>query len=75
MNNKPKYAGWVIAIGALIGAIAGALAGNMGLWLALGVAIGLAIGFSSRRKVTDCPQCEEVHRTHELRGRANSQVG
>jgi len=64
MKGKPKYAGWVIAMGAMVGAIAGAMAGNMGVWLAVGVAIGLAVGFSSRRKATDCPECSELHRSH-----------
>ncbi|HKD59460.1 MAG TPA: hypothetical protein VKB47_03315 [Terracidiphilus sp.] len=74
MNRKPKYAGLGIALGAALGAVAGALAGNMGVWLAIGVAIGLAIGFSARRKTRDCPACEQLHRTHELRSGANSQV-
>jgi hypothetical protein len=75
MNRKPKYAGLGIALGAALGAVAGVIAGNMGVWLAIGVAIGLMIGLSSRRKALDCPQCEEIHRAHEPRSRANSQVG
>jgi len=75
MNRKPKYAGLGIALGAALGAVAGVIAGNMGVWLAIGVAIGLVIGLSSRRKSTECPQCEALHRTHELGSRANSQVG
>jgi hypothetical protein len=75
MNRKPKFAGLAIALGAALGAVAGAMSGNMGVWLAAGVAIGLAIGMSARRKTPDCPQCEVLHRTHELRGRTNSQVG
>ncbi len=75
MNRKPKYAGLGIALGAGLGAVAGVIAGNMGVWLAIGVAIGLVIGLSSRRKSTECPQCEAMHRTHELGSRANSQVG
>ena len=75
MNRKPKYAGLGIALGAALGAVAGVMAGNMGVWLAIGVAIGLVIGLSSRRKPTECPQCEETHRGHEMRSRANSQVG
>lgn len=75
MNRKPKYAGLGIALGAALGAVAGAMAGNMGMWLAIGVAIGLVIGLSSRRKAVDCPECEALHRAHELRSRANSQVG
>jgi hypothetical protein len=75
MNRKPKYAGLGIALGAGLGAIAGVMAGNMGVWLAIGVAIGLVLGLSSRRKSTECPQCEAMHRTHALGNRANSQVG
>ena len=75
MNHKPKNAGRGLALGAALGAVAGAMAGNMGVWLAIGVAIGLVIGLSSRRKPTECPQCEAIHREHELGSRANSQVG
>jgi hypothetical protein len=75
MTSKSKYAGLGIALGAALGAVAGVMAGNMGVWLAVGVAIGLVIGLSSRRKATGCPQCEAMHRTHELGSRANSQVG
>ena len=62
-------------MGAALGAVAGAMAGNIGVWLAIGVAIGMAIGLSVRRKTPDCPECEALHRAHELRSRANSQVG
>jgi hypothetical protein len=31
------------------------------------VAIGIVIGGSIRRKGTDCPQCAEIHRAHEVR--------
>ena len=65
MNRKPKYAGLGIALGAALGAVAGVMAGNMGVWLAIGVAIGLVIGLSSRRKATECPECEAIHRAHE----------
>ena len=75
MNRKPKYAGLGITLGAGLGAVAGVIAGNMGVWLAIGVAIGLLIGLSSRRKPTECPECEAIHRSHELSNRANSQVG
>jgi hypothetical protein len=75
MTSKPKYAGWGIALGAALGAVAGVLAGNMGVWLAIGVAIGVVIGFSSRRKPTECPECEAIHRSHDLSNRANSRVG
>jgi hypothetical protein len=75
MTSKPKYAGLGIALGAGLGAVAGVIAGNMGVWLAIGVAIGLVIGLSSRRKSAECPQCEAIHRGHELGNRGNSQVG
>src|SRR3954465_9564559 len=75
MNHKQKYAGWGIALGAALGAAAGAMAGNTGVWLAIGVAIGLLIGLSSRRKTQDCPHCEQIHRTHDLKNGANQQVG
>ena len=75
MNRKPKYAGLGIALGAALGAVAGVMAGNMGVRLAIGVAIGLVIGLSSRRRSIECPQCEAIHRGHELGNRANSQVG
>jgi hypothetical protein len=63
MTNKPKYAG----LGIALGAVAGVLAGNMGMWLAIGVAIGVAIGASVRRKKTGCPECEAMHRIHEMK--------
>lgn len=75
MNRKPKFAGLGIALGAALGAIAGVIAGNMGVWLAIGVAIGLTIGLSARRKATECPECEAIHRAHQPGNRANSQVG
>jgi lipoprotein signal peptidase len=65
--NKPKYTGLGITLGAALGAVFGVLAGHMGIWLALGVAIGLLIGTSLRRKETECPQCAQIHRAHELR--------
>ena len=74
MNRKPKFAGLGIALGAGLGAVAGAIAGNMGVWLAIGVAIGLLIGISARRKPTECPQCEALHRTHDVSNSANTQV-
>jgi predicted lysophospholipase L1 biosynthesis ABC-type transport system permease subunit len=67
MTNKSKHAGLGIALGAALGAVFGVLAGNMGVWLAIGVVIGMVIGASFRRKATDCPQCAQVHRAHELR--------
>jgi hypothetical protein len=67
MTYKSKPAGLSIALGAALGAVFGVLAGNMGVWLAIGVAIGVLIGASMRRKPTDCPQCAQVHREHEMR--------
>jgi hypothetical protein len=67
MTNKPKYAGLGIALGAALGAVFGVLAGNMGVWLAIGIVIGMLIGASFRRKSTECPQCAQIHRAHELR--------
>ena len=65
--NKPKHADLGIALGAALGAVFGVVAGNIGVWLAAGVAIGVLIGASFRRKTTECPQCAQVHRAHELR--------
>ena len=67
MTNKSKLNGLGIALGAALGAVFGVLAGHMGIWLAIGVAIGLVIGASFRRKATECPQCAQIHRAHELR--------
>jgi len=67
MTNKSKHAGLGIALGALLGAVFGVLAGNMGVWLVIGVAIGVLIGASIPRKSSDCPQCAQIHRAHELR--------
>jgi F0F1-type ATP synthase assembly protein I len=74
MTSKPKYAGLGIALGAALGAVAGVMAGNMGVWLAIGVAIGLGIGLLSRRKSTECPQCEAIHRAHEAAFGARRQL-
>jgi uncharacterized membrane protein YoaK (UPF0700 family) len=65
--NKPKHTGLGIALGAALGAVFGVVAGHMGVWLAIGVAIGLAIGASFRPRQTECPQCAQIHRAHELR--------
>jgi hypothetical protein len=65
--NRPKHTGLGIALGAALGAVFGVLAGHMGIWLAFGVAIGLLIGASLRRKETECPECAQIHRAHELR--------
>jgi hypothetical protein len=70
MTNKSKYAGLGIALGAALGAVFGVLAGHMGVWLAIGVAIGMVLGASFRRKETVCPECAQIHRTHEMRRQA-----
>ncbi|MGA1986564.1 MAG: hypothetical protein ABSG72_09865 [Candidatus Sulfotelmatobacter sp.] len=67
MNNKPKYTGVGLALGAALGAAFGVMAGHVGVWLAIGVAIGMLLGASIRRKGTECPQCAQIHRAHELR--------
>jgi hypothetical protein len=71
MNSKPKHAGFGIALGAALGAVFGVIAGHMGVWLAVGVAIGVAIGASFRRKGTECPECAQIHRAHEMRDIGN----
>jgi uncharacterized membrane protein YgaE (UPF0421/DUF939 family) len=70
MTNKSKYTGLGIALGAALGAVFGVLAGNMGVWLAVGVVIGMVLGARFRRKQTDCPECAQIHRAHELRKQA-----
>ena len=67
MTKKSKHAGWGIALGAALGAVFGVIAGHTGIWLASGLAIGIVIGASFRRKQTDCPECAQVHRIHELK--------
>ncbi len=67
MENKPQYTGLGITLGAVLGAAFGVLAGNVGIWIAIGVVIGLALGLTFRRKETQCPQCAQIHRGHELR--------
>ncbi len=66
MTNKSKLNGLGIVLGALLGAVFGVVAGHVGIWLAIGVAIGMLLGTTFRRKQTDCPQCEQIHRAHEL---------
>ena len=70
MTNKSKLNGLGIVLGALLGAVFGVVAGHVGIWLAIGVAIGMLLGASFRRKQTDCPQCAQIHRAHELKRRA-----
>jgi len=54
-----------------LGTVFGVLAGHVGVWLAVGVAIGMALGATIRRKQTECPECAEIHRTHEMRNPSN----
>jgi uncharacterized membrane protein YoaK (UPF0700 family) len=65
--NKSKHTWLGLTLGALLGAVFGLLAGNMGAWLAIGIVIGLVMGISFQRKPADCPQCSQIHRSHELR--------
>jgi hypothetical protein len=67
MKRESKHTGWIIALGAALGAVAGVVAGNIGVWLGIGVAIGVALGIALGRKETDCPECAEMHRAHEVR--------
>ena len=67
MTNKPKLNGLGIILGAVLGAVFGVVAGHVGIWLAIGVAIGMLLGASIRRKAVDCPQCEQIHRAHEMK--------
>ena len=67
MASKPKYAGWVLALGAVLGVVFGILAGHVGTWIAIGVAIGMLLGASLRKKEPVCPECAVVHRVHEMR--------
>ncbi|HET6175839.1 MAG TPA: hypothetical protein VFE61_02830 [Candidatus Sulfotelmatobacter sp.] len=70
MKKKPNYTAWGLSLGAGLGTAVGVMAGNIGVWLALGVAIGMVLGASFRRKGTDCPDCAEIHRAHEVRRQA-----
>ena len=72
MERKSKNAGLAIAVGAALGAVFGVIAGNVGVWLAIGVGIGVAIGSTFRRKASDCPQCESLHRSHDAMQRRSS---
>ena len=71
MNRKPKYAGLGIALGAALGAVFGVMAGHVGVWLVVGVAIGVALGVWIRRKGTECPECAQIHRAHEMNDTGN----
>jgi hypothetical protein len=73
MANKSKHAGWGIALGAALGTVFGVMAGHIGIWLAIGVAIGMVLGASFRRKETQCPECQQIHRAHEMRRQMSGQ--
>ena len=64
MTSK-RYSGLGIALGAGLGVVLGVAVGHVGVWLPIGVAIGMLLGASFRRKPVECPQCAELHRTHE----------
>jgi hypothetical protein len=67
MKYKSKSTGWGLALGAVLGAAFGIAAGHVGAWLAIGVAIGMLLGATMRRREPACPQCEAVHRMHEMK--------
>jgi hypothetical protein len=69
MTNKPKYAGFGIALGAALGTAFGVIAGHVGVWLAIGVAIGMLLGAASRRREPQCSECAQMHRAHEIRSK------
>jgi hypothetical protein len=71
MTNKSKHTGVGLALGAALGAAFGVMAGHVGAWLAIGVAIGMLLGASFRRKPTECPECAQIHRAHEMRDPSN----
>jgi len=66
MPNKSRHTGWALALGVGLGAAAGVIAGHIGVWLAIGVAIGMALGATFKRREPACPECDAIHRTHEL---------
>jgi hypothetical protein len=67
MTNKSKLNGLGIVLGALLGAVFGVVAGHVGIWLAIGVAIGMLLGATFRRKESECPECAQMHRAHEMK--------
>jgi hypothetical protein len=67
MTNKSKHAGWGLALGAALGAVFGIVAGHVGAWLAIGVAIGMLLGASFRHTESDCAECAQIHRAHQLK--------
>ena len=74
MTSKPKYTGLGLALGAALGAVFGVVAGHMGVWLAIGLAVGIVIGATLRRREPQCPECAELHRSHELRNALRRQA-
>ncbi len=70
MKTKSTHSGLGIALGAGLGTVFGVVAGHIGVWLAIGVAIGMVLGASFRRKETECPECAQIHRAHEVRREA-----
>jgi hypothetical protein len=71
--TKSKHTGLGLALGAALGAVFGVVAGHMAAWLAVGVAIGMALGATVRRKEVQCPECEQIHRAHEMKGEISRQ--
>ncbi len=67
MTTKSKLTGLGMVLGAVLGAVFGVLAGHVGAWLAIGVAIGMLLGATLRRKQSECPECAQIHRAHELK--------
>jgi hypothetical protein len=71
--NKSNYTGLGIALGAALGAVAGVMAGHVAIWLGLGIAIGMVLGASFRGRHNDCPECAEIHQTHGMKRRNESE--
>jgi hypothetical protein len=75
MKNKRKLTGLGIVFGGVLGAVLGVMAGHIAIWLGIGVAIGMVLGGTLRRKETECPECVEIHRAHEIRNRKSRDSG
>jgi len=73
MADKRKLTGLGISLGAALGTVVGVLAGHVAIWLAIGIAIaiGMALGATLRGKQTECPECTQIHRAHEMRDQDN----
>ncbi|HLW83875.1 MAG TPA: hypothetical protein VKR60_01590 [Candidatus Sulfotelmatobacter sp.] len=69
MANRSNLTGLGIALGAALGAVAGVMAGHIAIWLGVGIAIGMVLGASVRGGRRDCPECAEIHQTHEMKRR------